>query len=34
MDLRLEFSLMQMIQAWNEYGRMEKEYPNVMEIMK
>ena len=34
MDSRLEFSLMQMIQAWNEYGRLQKEYPNVMEIMK
>jgi len=34
MDSRLEFSLMQMIQAWNEYGRLEKQYPNVMQLVK
>lgn len=33
MDCRLEFALMQMIQAWKEYGRLEKQYPNVMELI-
>ena len=30
---RLDFSLMQFVQAWNEVGRLEKKYPNVMQIM-
>lgn len=32
-DSKLEFALMQFVQAWREYGRLEKKYPNVMEFM-
>lgn len=30
---KLDFALMQFVQAWKEYGRLEKEYPNVMEFL-
>lgn len=30
---KLDFALMQFVQAWNEYSRLEKEYPNVMEFL-
>lgn len=30
---KLDFALMQFVQAWKEYGRLEKQYPNVMEFL-
>jgi hypothetical protein len=33
LSARLDFALMQFVQAWNEVGRLEKKYPNVMQIM-
>jgi hypothetical protein len=33
LSARLDFALMQFVQAWNEVGRLEKKYPNVMELM-
>lgn len=33
LSTKLDFALMQFVQAWKEYGRLEKEYPNVMEFL-
>lgn len=33
LSTKLDFALMQFVQAWNEYGRLEKQYPNVMEFL-
>jgi hypothetical protein len=30
---KLDFALMQFIQAWKEYGRLETQYPNVMDFL-
>lgn len=30
---KLDFALMQFVQAWKEYGRLEKQYPNVMDFL-
>ena len=33
LSTKLDFALMQFVQAWKEYGRLEKQYPNVMEFL-